>query len=643
MLDLIDPWPRRLCICFIVCLLSLPTPLWAASPTKVPVLLDTDIGGDIDDALALALALSSPEIDLQGITTVDGDAFTRALIVCRLLHAIGRTDIAVASGAPPRDPPDNRGQMQYGLRPAFRKRPVKEFAVEFLYARLKARPGELTLCAIGPLTNVADLLTQHPDCKPWIKRIVLMGGALRVGFNGKPPAEPEWNIKSDIKAARTVFSSGVPLVVAPLDATTEVKLEGKQREAVFGAGQPLANQLRALFQLWDQPTPTLFDPVALALCFDERFCKMENLNLEVDDRGMTRLGKGKPNARVATSIRREDFLTWFVECLAPGKPIAPVALAPTNPSVPVERGRMPYRVHVLENYETDIERRWWLSGQLETKNVPPGSKRACRGMLTNDFDDLQGDPKGMYTAVIFNPVPGPPMGQKTRLSFRCWLKGADRLRVQIYSLTNGYHRHLTLTRLPQGKWQALTVDLTRARRPDGSGGPLSENERIDDIQFYTDASAELIVDDISLYDAALPGEQRPFPERPIFTAWFDTGRQGKEWLGDFEIVSHKPPLTWKTARSIVEPKSGKPWLRLGLRGERPLEETTRLRFRYHLTGTTALTVSLGGREVRLSDLKQGEWAEMTIEFTVGKGQRASEVRFLLPKGGELLLDDVLVY
>ncbi|MBI1916848.1 MAG: nucleoside hydrolase [Planctomycetes bacterium] len=619
--------------------------LRADSPVglKVPVLLDTDIGGDIDDALALALALSSPEIDLHGITTVDGDAHTRALLVCRLLHAIDRANIPVASGAPLRDPPDYRGQMQYGLRPAFRKRPVKEAAVEFLYARLKANPGELTLCAIGPLTNVAELLTKHPDCKPWIKRIVLMGGSVRVGYNGRPPAEPEWNIKSDIKASRTVFASGVPLVVAPLDATTEVKLEGKEREAVFGTGQPLPNQLRALYQLWDQPAPTLFDPVAIALCIDERFCKMEDLHLEVDDNGLTRAGKGMPNAHVATSIRREDFLKWFVGRIAPGKPIAPVALKATNPSAPVERGMMPNRVHVLENYETDIERRWWLSGQLETKNVPPGSKRACRGVLTNDFDDLQGDPKGMYTAVIFNPVPGPPMGKNTRLNFRCWLKGSDRLRIQIYSLTNGYHRHLTLTKLPQAKWQSLTVDMTRCRRPDGGGGPLSENERIDDIQFYTDAEAELIIDDIILYDAALPGEKRPFPEGPIFTGWFDTGRQGKEWPGDFDIVAHKPPRRWKAARSILDSTSDRPWIRLGLRGERPLNETTRLRFRYHLTGASAMTVSLGGRENPLSDLKKGEWAEKTVEFAVGKGRRASEVRFLLPKGAELFLDDVLLY
>src|SRR5262249_29842665 len=87
------------------------------------------------------------------------------------------------------------------------------------------------------------------------------------------------------------------------------------------------------------------------------------------------------------------------------------------------------------------------------------------------------------------------------------------------------------------------------------------------------------------------------------------------------IVAHKPPRAWKAARSVIEPKSGKPWIRLDLRGERPLNETTRLRFRYHLTGSESMTVSLAGHEVRLSDLKKGEWAETTAEFPPAKAAR----------------------
>ncbi len=172
------------------------------------------------------------------------------------------------------------------------------------------------MLAIGPLTNIARLLREHPDCKPWIKRIVLMGGSVRVGYKDKAPAEPEWNIKCDIKAAQTVFASGVPLVVAPLDATAMLKLEKPLRQRLFKAETLLTSQIQALYQLWAAPTPTLFDPVAVALCFDEHFCTMEDLRLEVDDKGMTRAVKGEANARVATAIRGEAFLKWYVDRVA---------------------------------------------------------------------------------------------------------------------------------------------------------------------------------------------------------------------------------------------------------------------------------------------------------------------------------------
>ncbi len=615
---------------------------------KVPVLFDTDVGGDIDDALALALVLSSPELDLRGVTTVDGDAHTRALIVCRLLHAVGRGDVPVASGKPPQEPPDYRGQLQYGLRPCFRKRPVKESAVEFLYNQLKANKGELTLLAVGPLTNVAELFTKHPDCKPWVKRVVVMGGALRVGYEGKPPAVPEWNIKSDVEAAKKVFAAGVPLVVAPLDATVQLKLDEPRR--VIHQNEGLNRQLKALYQLGDNPNPVLFDPLAAALCFEERFCTFRERRLEVDDKGVTQVVEGKPNCRVAETTDRDSFVEWYCDRVAPkgfGR-VSPTR-KPANVSAPVPRGNFPDRIHVIEDYETDIERRWWLCGKLETKNVPPGSTRACRGVHTNDFDDRMGDPEAAYTAVIFNPVPGPPMGKHTRLGFRYWLKGTSTLRVQLYSLTNGYHRHLTLTDLPEGKWESAVVDMTRARRPDGSGGPLAEDERIDDLQFYTAPDAELILDDVVLYDAAPADEKRPFP-RPLFTGWFDTGKQGKEWPGSFDIVSKEKPLTWKAARSVPGPDTGAPWVRLHLRGERPLGESTHLRFRYRLGGADSMRVRLVGRgadvvpAAELKGLKQGEWAEAVVDFGKTKtGDRADEVHFALPKGAELFLDDVLLY
>jgi purine nucleosidase len=285
----------------------------------IPILLDTDIGTDVDDAFALALILASPELEPCGITTVGSEPRTRALIVCRFLTAVGRNNIPVAAGAAPQPAEEIEKQGRYAnsgddRRPRMAQ-PVKETAVEFLYQRLKERHGELTLLAIGPLTNIARMLREHPDCKPWIRRIVLMAGSVRVGYKGKAPPETEWNIRCDIPAAQAVFASGIPLVVAPLDATTMLKLEETLRQRLFRAATPMTEQVRMLYELWGERTPTLYDPVAVALCFEERFCTMEELRLEVNAKGQTSIAKGTANARVATAIQREDFLKWYVDRL----------------------------------------------------------------------------------------------------------------------------------------------------------------------------------------------------------------------------------------------------------------------------------------------------------------------------------------
>jgi hypothetical protein len=358
--------------------------------------------------------------------------------------------------------------------------------------------------------------------------------------------------------------------------------------------------------------------------------------------------KGKGNCQLINDVRAADFLKWYVERVSAGPAALPKA--PPNPSKLIPEDGMPNRVHAFEDYASDIEKRWWMSGKLETANVPPGSKRACRGVLTQDFDDRMGDMTTMYTAVIFNPVPGPPMGKQPGLRFRYWLKGTDTMRVQIYSLTKGYHRCLTLTGLPQEKWQTGTVDMTQVLRPDGSGGPLSENERIDDIQFYVDPRAELVIGDMVLYDAPVAGEKRPFPERLLFTGVFDTGKQGKEWPGTFDIVDKG--YFWKAAKSVPRQPEGA-WIRLHLRGERLCGEQTHLAFRYHLTGAKDVRVALvhtaskESHAVTLTGLQQGAWAEATVDF--GKaagprpGDRVDEIHFLLPAGAELLVDDLLLY
>ncbi len=332
------------------------------------------------------------------------------------------------------------------------------------------------------------------------------------------------------------------------------------------------------------------------------------------------------------------------------------ALPPPAPAA--EPPLLPLRVHVFEDYETEIEKRWWLRGAPVTvaKELAPAlsmsvaNSRACRAAETKDFDDKQGDPSKTWKAVIFNPVPGPPMGAHTRLSFRYRLTGTDTLRVQIYSLTNGYHRRHYLTNLPQGKWEHTDLDMRQLRRPDGTGGPLAADERIDDIQFYITPEADLLIDDIVLYEAAPADEKKPLPRRVIFTGWFDTGEQGKEWPGDFTIVPHVKPLTWDCAKSVLNAADGAPWIRVQMRGLRPLSATNRLRFRCKLTGDGPVNVTLAnsstGTVWNAEPLtpKPNEWVESCLDFTAGtKGAFADELRFTIPKGSELLVDDVLLF
>ena len=212
--------------------------------------------------------------------------------------------------------------------------------------------------------------------------------------------------------------------------------------------------------------------------------------------------------------------------------ISPLLSRPLHAQNPlVDQGNFPNRVHAFEDFETEIEKRWWLRGMEETKELAPPlaslpNTRAWRSRTARDVDPKQKDAN--LNAVMFNPVPGPPMGKNPRLSFRYRLVGSDKLRVQIFSLTREDNYSILLANLPQNQWQAATVDMTRLTRNDGAAGHLSEDERIDDIQFYVEPPAQVTIDDIVLYDAAAEDEKEPFPARIIFTGWFDTGAQG-EW------------------------------------------------------------------------------------------------------------------
>lgn len=660
----------------------------AVAAEPIPIIIDTDIGSDIDDAFALGLAIASPELAIIGITTVGGgndyDPFVgqrkdrddhRAWLVTRFLTQARFTpppptdaaaeraaaafnkailkdgkDIPVAAGADPQPQAAIDGQIQYRRHPAAiynrTLKPVKESAVELMTRLLKERDG-VTIITIGPLTNVARLLDEQPELAKKIKRLVVMGGSIAVGYDGKPQPEVEWNFKLDIPAAQKVLSSSLPILLVPLDATATVALEAKQRNELFAAHTPLTWQLQNLYELWNKETPILFDPVAVAAAFAPETLQFQERSVRVLDDGLTVVRNDGKKMQVATKIEREKFLAWFVARIKSyGQESLPPP--PQNISKLIPPGKFPARVHAFEDYETDIEKRWIMCGKLAEVLEGAPSKRVCRSVLTQDFDDRQGQTKTMYHAVVFNPVPGPPMGPNTRLIFHYKLTGTDTLRVQLYSLTNGYHRYLTLTGLEQNKWLEGCVDMTQMRRPDGSGGPLTENERIDDIQFYVDPRAEVLIDNIVLYEAAASDEQRPFPQRIFFTGLFDTGKQGKEWPGMFEIVEHAKPKAWKFAQSVPG-DGGRSMMQISLRGERRLVPKTEISMQIRGSQPGMVSLSFRGGEKVVSygqtiEIKRpDEWQSVTIQIPDDPGPVVDSLHLFSKNIATFGIDDLLIY
>lgn len=289
----------------------------AAAPSSPQlVILDTDIGDDIDDAFALALILRSPELHLLGIETAFADTELRARLVDRYLAAVGHTDIPVLAGvATPLRP---MSQAQYARQSPERKHGD---AVQFLLSQIRQHPGQITLIAIGPLFNVQAAIAQDLATFRQLKRVVLMGGSVYRGYdnrkagNAHTPPSPEWNILCDPAGAKALFASGVPVYVMPLDST-QIRLELPALGQVLAHGSPLTDQLTLLYHQWTGATewrwPTLYDPVAVTYSLRPDLCPAKPLRLEVDDKGFTRPVAGKPNVEVCLQSDEKRFLDFLI-------------------------------------------------------------------------------------------------------------------------------------------------------------------------------------------------------------------------------------------------------------------------------------------------------------------------------------------
>ena len=298
-----------------------------------PILLDCDPGHD--DAIALLLALASPELELLGVTTVAGnqslDKTTANAI--RILDLAGRDDVAVAVGAGRplvREPFAAVGvHGESGLDgpdlPPPSRDPVNLHAADFLAQRIVEQRGAVMLVATGPLTNVGLLLALHPDAR--LDRIVLMGGAIAEG-NVTPAAE--FNIWADPESATRVFRSGIDLTMIGLDVTHRALFTDERAELLRG---PVGETVRALLafygkfhrEVYGWNGSPIHDAVAVAHVARAELVTTAHCNVVVETeselcRGRTvvdlwrRTGR-EPNAHVGVDIRSDDFLDLLVERL----------------------------------------------------------------------------------------------------------------------------------------------------------------------------------------------------------------------------------------------------------------------------------------------------------------------------------------
>src|SRR4029077_19948451 len=238
----------------------LPAQTTPAASRASKIILDTDIGDDIDDAFALALALRSPEIEVIGITTAWGDTSLRAKLANRLVKDVGTRPIPVRAGVRT-ESKSNFTQNQWASGGA--AAPVSPDAVEFLLEQARKSPGEITLIAIGPLTNIGAAIDRDADGFRKFQRVVLMGGSIRRGYGdlGYAPdrgPEPEYNIYCDVAAAQKLFVSGTPIFMMPLDPK-QLQVDKQKGALLFRQGTPLTDALTLLYHEWGQQTPTLFD------------------------------------------------------------------------------------------------------------------------------------------------------------------------------------------------------------------------------------------------------------------------------------------------------------------------------------------------------------------------------------------------
>jgi purine nucleosidase len=291
--------------------------------TMRPVILDTDIGSDVDDLLALAFILRSSELALQGVTTVYGDTRRRARLAKFVCGIAGRSEVPVVPGA--EKPLSGRQVYWAGIEGEGIdelegiKLEREDCAEDFLLSQAEARPGELEVLAIGPLTNIARVIDREPRFCRWIKHLYLMGGTF---YDDRP----EHNIRCDTVAAAKVFGSGLPVTALGLDVTMIPSIREKEVTRLEGTSDPVARLVAEQIRRWwlfrhathNHP----HDPLAALAMERPDLFRFETCGVQVEVDGpfygRTHRVAREPLVKVASDVFPRTALELIIDRLAQG-------------------------------------------------------------------------------------------------------------------------------------------------------------------------------------------------------------------------------------------------------------------------------------------------------------------------------------
>jgi len=280
---------------------------------KIPVILDTDICGDIDDTWALILLLQSPEFDIKLVTTAVGNTAQKAKTVAKILETAGRTDIPIGIGIQHHSKGHRQDEWVKDYRLSSYPGRIYQDGVQAIIDTIMKSPKPVTLVAVGPLPNIASALEREPRITKKAE-FVGMHGSIRRGYDGRCKPSAEYNVKAYAKEARKVLSAGWDVKITPLDTCGIVHLEGDKYQKVLKRNSPLTNALIENYRGWcrqgivnkeedlsedevekrvdeklNSSSTILFDTVGIYLAMSTELVKMERLGIRVTDDGYTRI------------------------------------------------------------------------------------------------------------------------------------------------------------------------------------------------------------------------------------------------------------------------------------------------------------------------------------------------------------------